>query len=234
VKSVSDSNQMFLDMFSDPERIARYRDGPRRFAPGLDAVHRMTSILLAEHAPADAHVLVLGAGGGLELEAMAQAQAGWRFTGVDPAGPMLDLARLTLGADAGRAELVEGYIDAAPPGPFDAATCLLTLHFLNRAERVRTLQEMHRRMKPGAPLAVVHSSFPQNEPTRARWLERYAAYAVASGADPIDTEQARLAVASSLALLTPEEDEACLRDAGFYDVELFYAAFTWRGWVSRA
>lgn len=193
---MADSNQMFLEMFSDRERIAHYADGPRRFTPGLDAVHRMTAILLAEHVPADAHahVLVLGAGGGLELKALAQAQPGWRFTGVDPAGPMLDLARETLGGDAHRADLVEGYIDAAPAGPFDAATCLLTLHFLDRDERVRTLREMHRRMMPGAPLVVVHSSFPQSEPARTRWLSRYAAYAVASGADPAQVGQARIAV----------------------------------------
>jgi len=231
---VADSNQAFIEAFSDRERIAHYADGPRRFMPGMEAVHRMTSILLAEHAPVDAHVLVLGAGGGLELTAMAEAQPGWRFTGVDPAGPMLDLAREAMGADAGRADLVQGYIQGAPPGPFDAATCLLTLHFLDRQERVRTLEEMHRRMKPGAPLVVAHSSFPQKEPSRARWLSRYAAYALASGADPAQIEQARAAVSASLALLTPQEDEECLRDAGFSDVEMFYAAFTWRGWTARS
>jgi len=225
---------MFIDMFSDPERIVHYADGPRRFTPGLEAVHRMTAILLAEHVPADARVLVLGAGGGLEMRALAEAQGGWRFTGIDPAGPMLDLARETMGEHADRAELIEGLIDAAPVGPFDAATCLLTLHFLKREERVHTLREMRSRMKPAAPLVVVHSSFPQDEPARARWLARYAAYAVASGADRNQSEQARAAVASGLPLLTPEEDEACLREAGFQDVELFYAAFTWRGWVSRA
>lgn len=231
---MADSNQIFLDMFSDPEAVARYAEGPPRFAPGVEALHRMTAILLAEHAPANALVLVLGAGGGLELKALADAQPDWRFTGVDPAGPMLELARQTLGAEAHRAELIEGYIDAAPEGPFDAATCLLTLHFLVRDERVRTLREMHRRMTPGAPLVVAHASFPQDEPSRSRWLERYAAYAVASGADPEQAEQARAAVAASLAMLTPEEDEACLREAGFRDVEQFYAAFTWRGWVARA
>ncbi|MEG3086738.1 class I SAM-dependent methyltransferase [Sphingomonas sp. PB4P5] len=231
---MADGNQVFLEMFSDRARIAHYADGPPRFTPGLDAVHRMTAILLAERAPTDAHVLVLGAGGGLELKALAHAQPGWRFTGVDPAGPMLDLARETLGQAAHRADLIEGYIDAAPAGPFDAATCLLTLHFLDRDERVRTLREMRGRMTPGAPLVVAHSSFPQSEPARTRWLSRYAAYAVASGVDPAQVEQARIAVGASLALLTPDEDEACLRDAGFDDVELFYAAFTWRGWLARA
>ena len=231
---MSDSNSLFLDMFSDRERIANYAEGPRRFAPGFDALHRMTAILLAERAPADAHVLVLGAGGGLELTALAQAQPGWRFTGVDPAGPMLDLAKEAMGQQAPRATLVEGYIDDAPAGPFDAATCLLTLHFLEREERVRTLHAMRERMKPDAPLVVAHSSFPQDEPARSRWLGRYAAYAIISGADPAQVEQAREAVSASLALLTPKEDEACLREAGFADVELFYAAFTWRGWVATA
>lgn len=231
---MADSNQVFLDMFSDPEAVARYAEGPPRFAPGFEALHRMTAILLAEHAPADAHLLVLGAGGGLELKAFAQAQPGWRFTGVDPAGPMLELAKRTLGEDADRAALVKGYIEAAPQGPFDAATCLLTLHFLTRDERVRTLREMHRRMKPGAPLVVAHASFPQDEPARSRWLARYAAYAIASGADPDQAEQARAAVSASLALLTPAQDEECLREAGFRDIEMFYAAFTWRGWSARA
>jgi tRNA (cmo5U34)-methyltransferase len=231
---MADSNQLFIDMFKDPDAITRYAEGPPRFMPGFEAVHRMSAILLAEHMPADGRLLVLGAGGGLELKAFADAHPGWRFTGVDPAGPMLDLARATMGAHADRATLIEGMIDAAPEGPFDGATCLLTLHFLPREARTQTLREMHRRMKPSAPLVVAHSSFPQDEPARSRWLDRYAAYAVASGADPEQVAQARSAVGASLALLTPEEDEACLRDAGFDAVEQFYAAFTWRGWMARA
>jgi tRNA (cmo5U34)-methyltransferase len=35
-------------------------------------------------------------------------------------------------------------------------------------------------------------------------------------------------------MLSPEEDEAVLRAAGFTGVEPFYAAFTWRGWVGYA
>ena len=35
-----------------------------------------------------------------------------------------------------------------------------------------------------------------------------------------------------LPVLSPEQDEALLRDAGFADVALFYAGFTFRGWVA--
>ena len=218
--------------FSDPAAAARYAENPPRFVPGFADMQRMAAILLAERAPADARVLVLGAGGGLELKVFAEAQPGWRFDGVDPAPAMLQLAEQTLGPLAPRARLHHGYIDDAPPGPFDAAACLLTLHFLPRDERRRTAAEIRRRLKPGAPFVAAHFSFPQDE--RALWLSRYAAFAVASGADPDQTLAARAAVDARLNLFSPEEDEAILREAGFTGVSQFYAAFTWRGWVAYA
>ena len=35
-------------------------------------------------------------------------------------------------------------------------------------------------------------------------------------------------------MLTPEQDADLLRQAGFVDVETFYTAFTFRGWVATA
>ncbi len=223
-----------LDRFSDPEAVAQYAEGPPRYVPGFADLHRMAAVLMAERAPAEARVLVLGAGGGLELRAFADAQPGWCFDGVDPSAEMLRLAARTLGPHAGRAKLHEGYIEAAPDGPFDAATCLLTLHFLAPDERLRTLREIRRRLRPGAPFVAAHSSFPQGAGERAAWLRRYADFAVASGADPAEAENARAAVSAHLNILEPEHDAALMREAGFSDVTPFYAAFTWRGWVAYA
>jgi len=66
--------------FSNPEAVTRYAEGPPRFVPGFADLHRMTRILLAERAAHDALVLVLGAGGGLELKALAEAEPRWRFS----------------------------------------------------------------------------------------------------------------------------------------------------------
>jgi len=161
--------------FSDPHAVARYADGPPRFVPGYSAMQSMTTLLLAERVPEDARVLVLGAGGGLELKVFAQARSGWTFDGIDPSAEMLKLAEQTLGPLASRARLHQGYIDGAPQGPFDAATCLLTLHFMALEERRRTAIEIHRRLKPGAPYVIAHLSFPQGEGERALWLSRHAA-----------------------------------------------------------
>ena len=61
--------------FSDPKAVAVYAEGPPRMVPGFADMQRMCLLLLAEKAPDDARVLVLGAGGGLELKVFADAQA---------------------------------------------------------------------------------------------------------------------------------------------------------------
>lgn len=223
-----------MSPFSDPAAVARYAEGPVRQVPGLHALQRMAGLLLAERVPDDGRVLVLGAGGGLELKAFAEAHPGWRFLGVDPSAPMLALAVETLGPLAPRAELLEGRIDDAPDTAFDGATCLLTLHFLTPEQRLHTLRELGRRLKPGGPLVVAHHSVPQAADARARWLQRCAAFAAASGVPRADAERAAAAIDARLPLLSPEREEALLREAGFEGVELFYAGFTFRGWVAYA
>lgn len=222
------------DVFADPDAVAKYAEGPPRLVPGFADLQRMTRLLLAERAPANARVLAVGAGGGLELKVFAENHPEWQFDGVDPSAEMLKLAEATLGPLMSRVRLHQGYIDVAPEGPFDAASCLLTLHFVAPEERLRTVREIRRRLKPGAPLVVAHLSVPQSEAERALWLSRYVSFAISSGVDPANAANARTAIAAQLPILSPEQDEAILRDAGFSDVSLFYAGFTFRGWVGYA
>lgn len=218
--------------FSGPA-VETYAAGPARQVPGYADLHRMASMLLAERTPPEGRVLVLGAGGGLELKALADAHPGWTFDGVDPSADMLRLAERTVGPHGGRVRLHEGYVDGAPDGPFDAAVSLLTFHFIGRDERLETLRQLRRRLRPGAPLVVAHMSFPQTEPERSAWIARHVAF----GSDDPDgarAEAARQAIAARLTLLAPEEEEAMLCDAGFSGVSLFYAALVFRGWVAYA
>lgn len=221
-----------MSSFSDPEAVARYAEGPARLVPGFHHLHRMAALLLAERVKGDARVLVLGAGGGLELKAFADLHPGWSFDGVDPSAEMLDLAKRTMGPSASRVRLHHGYVDDAPQGPFDGATCLLTLHFVPRDERLPTLVAVRRRLAPGAPFVVAHHSFPQAAEEKALWLERYAAFAMASGVAAPQARRAATAIGERLPVLSPEEDEALLREAGFRDVALFYTGFTFKGWVA--
>ncbi|QYF86966.1 class I SAM-dependent methyltransferase [Brevundimonas sp. PAMC22021] len=217
--------------FDDPQAVALYADGPPRLVPGFHDLQRMTRLLLAEAAPVDGRILVVGAGGGLEMKAFADAQPQWRYVGVDPSAEMLKLAERTLGRYADRAVLHEGYVSSAPAGPFDGACCLLTMHFVPAENRLATLRDIQRRLKPGAPLVIAHHSIP-NGPERMTWLERFAAYAADNGA-PMDKARA-LALGEALPILSPDVEVDLLRSAGFSDPQLFYAAFTFRGWVGYA
>jgi tRNA (cmo5U34)-methyltransferase len=221
--------------FDDPGFADAYADRAPRTVPAYHDIHRMAAVLIAEHVPADARILVLGAGGGLEMKAFAQAHPEWTFDAVDPAAAMLHLAVTTMGSSASRVRMHQGYIDDAPSGPFDAATSLLTLHFLDPGERRRTVAEVRRRLKPGAPFIAAHLSFPQRDDAeRELWMRRHSDLLVASGIDPTDAERSRTTVANEVPALTPEHDRAILQDVGFTDVTEFFSAFTFRGWVGYA
>lgn len=102
--------------------------------------------------------------------------------------------------------------------------------------------EIRRRLKPGAPLVVAHLSVADGSGPggeggageRDLWLSRYAAFQVTSGMAPEMADRGRAKVAAELAVLTPQEDEAILREAGFSDVQMFYMGFAFRGWVATA
>ncbi len=220
-----------MSTFSDPQAVARYAEAPLRQVPGFLALQQMTRLLLAEHVPAQGRVLVLGAGGGLELKAFAEAQPGWQLLGVDPAAPMLALAEQTLGPLMPRVQLLEGYIDDAPDLRFDGASCLLTLHFLDAAQlhaaRLHSAcSPAHRwwwrttacrRIRPASCAgcsATPRSPKPRGCPRRCTARDRRHCRAVAAAG--------------------PEQEVALMQEAGFDGVELFYAGFSFKGWVAYA
>lgn len=214
--------------FSDKAAVSTYAVRTARIVPALHDLHRMAGLLLAEGQRPDARVLVLGAGGGMELKAWAELHRGWSFVGIDPSEEMLELARITTAEHVSRIALQAGYIDDAPQNGFDAAACLLTFHFLKPPERLRTLQAIGSRLKPGAPFVMAHYSFPTAEDGADRWLGRVARYAESNGQGPGD-----FTALKQLPVLSPEDEMRMLHTAGFVDVELFYTALAFRGWVAR-
>ncbi|MEL6789249.1 MAG: methyltransferase domain-containing protein [Pseudomonadota bacterium] len=228
------SSSSYAEIFDDPAHAADYRDGPARFMPGYGAMQRMAGVLLRERAGAKGNIFVHGAGGGAEIEAFARENAEWRFLGVEPAKAMLDEAAKNLQSLGARVSFHHGYAEDAPVGPFDGATSLLTLHFIEPEARRDTVGQLVRRLKPGAPFICAHVSFPQSAGDRDVWLDRHQAFSTASGMDPALAAEGRGVIADEIYALDPATDERILRDAGLRDVTAFYAAFTWRGWVGYA
>lgn len=210
---------------------AFYLDGPPRQVPCYDGLLRMATMLLAEKAQGSGEIVVVGAGGGLEIAAMARAHPGWRFDGIDPSQDMLSLARQTTAPFADRVNLHAGYIDSTPHGPYDGATCILSMHFVRLEDRLTTLSQIRSRLRPGAPFVIAHISFPQAEPDRSLWIRRHLTY---SGTSMQNMEASMEAISTRLTVLSPEDEESMLRSAGFSGVHLFYAGLSFRGRVAYA
>ncbi|MBL8681211.1 MAG: class I SAM-dependent methyltransferase [Myxococcales bacterium] len=107
----------------------------------------------------DASLLFVGVGTGAELAPYARfAVDRWQFTGVDPSGAMIDVARARLDAAGltSRTRLHVGELSELPDGPpFDGAQMMGVLHHVDGdGAREALLREVARRIRPGAPLVI--------------------------------------------------------------------------------
>jgi tRNA (cmo5U34)-methyltransferase len=153
-----------------------------------------------------ASVLYVGVGTGAELVPYTRFDVpGWRFTGVDPSGAMLDVARKRLEAEGllSRTHLHVGELHTLPPGPlFDGAQMMGVLHHVEGEEaRLELLREVTRRLKPGAPL-VLGCRIGMDPELMKVELRRWRTY----GASPEELERRR----QGFAKMQPIESDAAL------------------------
>lgn len=211
-------------------------EGRGQFVPGYGAMLQMCAQLIAERAGDDASILILGAGGGLELESFHARRPRWKFCAIDPTPNMLAEARERAKACGAwdQVNWVDGTIEDAPEELHDGATCLLTLHFVPPPEKLATLQRLRARLKKGAPLLLVELCANKNAPDYERLLGRYHRFATDSEAPPALVDYVVGRVKTVLHTQSSERNETLLAEAGFTDVGLFFAALAWRGWVAYA
>jgi tRNA (cmo5U34)-methyltransferase len=118
----------------------------------------------------------------------------------------------------------EGYVFDAPNGPFDAATCLLTLHFVaDDGSKLDTLRAIHARLRPGAPFLLVDLCMEKGAADHELRIGRYRTFALNSGAGPQDVADSVERVRNVINTVPPARDEALLAEAGFRGADLFYA-----------
>jgi tRNA (cmo5U34)-methyltransferase len=224
-----------FDFDANPDFVAEYDRGPPLFIPGYAASHTMAAAVLIDRIGPTGDILVVGAGGGIEIAAFHRLCTGWRYTGVDPSQAMLDLAQARLSRDAPdiAVELVQGVATDAPAGPFDAATAFHCLMFArDDGTRLAQLKAIHERLRPGAPFLMC-----QPATDKQHWqgnFGRYVHHARLMGADEALIERASAMVESQVHIVSPDRDAALLRDAGFTIAGEFYRGLWVRGWEAIA
>ncbi len=234
--STEAGGQHFMRAFSDPEAVAKVCGWARRSVPGYADLHRMTAILLGERAPRNAKVLVLGAGGGLELKAPRRgASRNGRSSASIRPRPCLTSRRVRSGTSARASNSCRVTSTTRRSGPDDAATCLLTLHFPRYGRGANAPPARFNAGSGPARLLSPRTAAFRKE-TNARSGSRVTRHTRSRRAWSPSTPTGRAGRGGTHGkhVLSPEQGEAVLRDAGLRGDSQFFAAFTWRGWIAHA
>jgi tRNA (cmo5U34)-methyltransferase len=179
---------------------------------------------------------VAGAGTGTEIEALGLANPSWSFCGVDPSQAMLKEAekRLRGVGMAKRAHLHCGTVSDLPgEDKFDAATCLLVMHFLpDDGAKAALLASIAKRLKPGAPFLLADLHGASDTPRHGRLMKAWKRWQLAHDVDPVEVEKGFKHVARDIHFVSETRLFELFHQAGFTGIEHFHQAFLFGGWLA--
>lgn len=209
-----------------------YDDRIQKLIPGYDVLHLLTIAQLKAILPHRARIVVIGAGTGKEIVAMAEICPDWHFVAVEPSPAMLEIAnhQFKLAEISNRVVSHGGYLrDLKCTQSFDAALCLLVMHFLDEENKQALLKEVARCLKPGGQLL----SADLMASTQAIDLEvlRHACSLLGMSQEKTTTMLERLSRDFHPICLT--EFSHLLKNAGFGMPQSYFQAATYQGFRSE-
>ncbi len=213
------------------DRVAMYRE-LLRSVPGLDTIYRLTEVVVADHPAAMPRVLVVGAGGGREIETILAGVPASSITAVDPSADNLALARHVAG-NATDIRFVEGRVeDLRPYETFDVATSLLVMHHIaDNGAKLAYLRAIRARLAAGGLL--IHADICHDDPAEfERLVPIYKAHAQHIGVTAGAT-QLELQTSPTLPVVPSYRVHALFEQAGFAAPREVFRSLWYRCWVSE-
>lgn len=219
----------------DSNYAEEYIRKSRGMIPGYGTLFELAHTWLARRLGASARVLLVGGGGGMEIESFAPASPDWSFHVVDPAERMAQAAgerAQSLGV-SGRVEVTIGTVDTLPAeARYDAATCILVGHFLSKEVQASLLRDIAARLVPGGPLVLVQLFRPEGDEALDELLECWRRRLLDLGEDPEEVQARFDARESEITLLTEPELALLLDESGFSAPLRFHQSLLFGGWFT--
>ncbi|KAM3114317.1 class I SAM-dependent methyltransferase [Phormidesmis sp. 146-33] len=216
---------------------ADYDIAVRQSIPGYDAMLAMLAALFQLYLTDDAHILVVGAGGGNEISSLSQTHLTWQFTGVDPSEKMLAVAQSKVDSleIENRVRLYHGVVQELPIHLFNAATSLLVMHFLpDDGTKLDYLKAIAARLQPGSPFVLVDSHGDKQSEVFKRLVDGWQKRAQMVGMESQRLSELADGVWQHIQCIPEERTLELLAQAGFVNITRFYTAFIFAGWVAFA
>lgn len=175
------------------------------------------------------HILIAGAGGGQEILTLGKKDATLQFTGIDPSQSMLQLAKQRIRNNDIQNEvtLINGTVhELQDDERFNAATCILVLHFIrNTSEKRDLIMQIQQRLKPGAPFFICAINGNPNSNSFSVQMKAWRNHMRQNHVPKEDWERFESSFGTDIHPITEKEMITLLQDCGFTIITRFFTSF---------
>ncbi len=219
------------------EEAAQYDAMMARVFPGYEQLPSVILSHLRTCLGARARVLDVGCGTGTTLAAFTAHQPEWTFVGVDPAEPMLAVARSKINAlgTGARVKFMPGTVDTIPDEPgFDAVTSILVEHLQpDDGAKLHLFEGIQRRLVPGGRFVLLGLHGDLGTAVAKSRLDAWLEFVALQGLPKAAQDNVRHRATVEDSLVSEGRIRELLEEARFVDVERIYQVQLLGGWLAR-
>ncbi|MFD1989915.1 class I SAM-dependent methyltransferase [Paenibacillus nicotianae] len=228
----------------------QYTERIHRKIPGYEYLYRLTEHLLhtqsqtsteyyySSASTEEKRVLIIGAGGGQEIVTLGAEHPEWRFTAIDLSEQMLNIAKQRVKQQGITAsiEWIQGTVDDIPTHSsvtYDAATCLLVLHFIKeRDQKLELLRKIAQHMPKGAPICIACITGKPQSPAFLWQMKAWKQHML-NQQIPIDEWQAFAdSIGQQSFPISSIEVEQLLKKSGWTTITSYFGSFLIQAWCA--
>jgi tRNA (cmo5U34)-methyltransferase len=201
-----------------------------------ETIHTAINAVLRVCLGPESELLIIGAGTGAEILQLGKTNPGWRFLGVDPAKPMLALAKEKIAA-AGltdRVRLYNGFVGDLPIDKlYDGATAAMIMHFVpDGGGKIEFLRTIASHLKSDAPLVLMDASGDLTASESELLIDAWKQQQVLAGAKWEEVESGMKERMKAIHFVPSKRIEQLLAEAGFHRIQRFFQNFMLGGWIA--
>ncbi|WP_193198204.1 class I SAM-dependent methyltransferase [Nostoc sp. MG11] len=230
------SNKIIDFDTNSPIAADEYEQMARLALPGYEVMHTFVLACLRSCLSETANLLVVGAGGGMELVRLGQSNPQWQFLGVDPSAKMLAIAqqKITQHQLSQRIKIIQGYVQDLQNDPvYDAATSILVMHFIPGEDaKLAFLKGIAQRLKTSALFILVDVFGTKGSPELEQTIATLQAYWQETGLSEDKQKQLLENFNSRVYPLSEAKILELLQQAGFNHAIRFYTGLWVGGWMA--
>jgi tRNA (cmo5U34)-methyltransferase len=208
----------------------------RQLFPFYETIHTAINAVLRVYLGAESELLIVGAGTGAEILELGKTNPSWRFLGVDPAKPMLDLAKEKIKAAglADRVGLFNGFVGDLPIDKlYDGATSAMIMHFVpDDGGKIEFLRAIASHVKSGAPLVLMDANGDLTAPESELLIEAWKQQQNLAGVKWDEVESGMNERMKAIHFVSSKRIEQLLAEAGFHRIQGFFQNFMLGGWIA--